>query len=103
MKMSIGQIDSVILEAMEREVLDFKKGKARLPDLVNNLSAGLQGMIEILDTWKTEFTEKWFLVEVVNALALDAGRTEALEGDKEYLNRALDDLLAHIRKGKGVH
>lgn len=101
--MSIGQIDLEILEAMERQILDFKNGKARLPDLVNNLSAGPHGMIEVSDTWKTEFVAKWGAVEVVNALALNAGRIEALEEDMEYLNQALDDLLAHIRNGKREH
>jgi hypothetical protein len=87
---------------LELNIASYEKGKIQLPELAQNLSCVMSGMVNIPDTWHRRFMKYWGAIEEVNALALDKGSCKPLPGHQMILSNALAELKSLIREEFGV-
>jgi hypothetical protein len=97
-------VNEAALEAMLRLTQSYRTRRIHLPQLVNDLSATLNGMHDVPADWRAHFAKAWGALEEVNALTLDAGdTTPRLEHERvvaDALSR-IEELVARARSTFG--
>lgn len=83
-----------LLKAMARQIELYAAGKKQYPTLVNELDAGLRGLLDSYSDVRDRLREEWRVLEEINALALDEGSMVPLDEHKHIVERTLSRIAA---------
>ncbi len=90
--------DVQLMEAMLREMEAFAKGQIRLPQLVSELGAGIEALAHNEPDLAAALKEPWWVLEELNALALDEGKVGPHEEHRANVERALSRMVSCVRE-----
>jgi hypothetical protein len=84
---------------MVQQIDLYADGRKQFPTLVNELDAGIRGLLDTYSDIRDSLRDEWRVLEEVNALALDEGSLVPLGEHQDLAERALNQFVA-LSKGR---
>ena len=96
--MNINEYDLRQLKIMVHKINAYKTGKLHIHDLIYDLEALLNVLIEIDEEWKQYFKGYWWDLEQCHAFALYEGNRSFNDDDELIIMKAIQNLTKMIEK-----
>lgn len=88
----ISEYNSRQISLMQDRIKQYKEGKIRIDQLINDLEALFNCLEELDENWKDLFLSAWSILEIVYASALFDNKTSLDDNDMIEINRGLKEI-----------